>query len=155
MSTVTWNKAVETFCACVEGLGFEFVGAEMVGSGSYAVLRVYVDSATGITIAQITQITHQLVGVIEVDFPAYRECAMEVSSPGLDRPLFKLADYERFIGHKVRVSLHTPLEGQRHFSGTLVSADAEQVTVEIEEKKVILPFSAISKTRLVPVVSFK
>jgi ribosome maturation factor RimP len=155
VSTITWNKAVEKFCACVEGLGFEFVGAEMIGSGHKAILRIYADAAPSINIDQITQITHQLMGLIEVDLPTYRECTIEVSSPGLDRPLFKLADYQRFVGKKVRLNLHTPLEGQRHFTGNLIAVDAEQVTIKCDEKEVVLPFSAIEKAKLVPEISFK
>lgn len=155
--TVGWDEAEEKIRTCVEGLGFEFVGAQRVGSGVYTVLRVLADSPAGITINQITQITHQLMGVIEVEMPDYRDYTIEVSSPGLDRPLFKLADYQRFTGRKVRVSLSEPLEGQRHFIGVLVKADAEQITLELEENRqqITLPFSAIAKAKLIPVISFK
>ena len=107
----SWQSAVET---TVSGMGYELVDAEMAAGG---VLRVYIDRAEGIRMEDCELVSRQLSHALMVDDFDYRR--LEVSSPGLDRPLKKPADFVRFAGAEVSVKLKRPLEGRRQFEGVL------------------------------------
>ena len=111
----SWQSAVET---TVSGMGYELVDAEMAAGG---VLRVYIDRAEGIRMEDCELVSRQLSHALAVDDFDYRR--LEVSSPGLDRPLKKPADFVRFAGTEVSVKLKRPLEGRRHFEGVLSVED--------------------------------
>ncbi|MFQ5935876.1 MAG: ribosome maturation factor RimP, partial [Acidiferrobacterales bacterium] len=85
-----------------------------------------------------------------VEDPIPQRYVLEVSSPGLDRPLVRREDFERFVGEAIRVRTHTPLAGQRNFKGRLMSVASDHVWLEIGEKKVELGFDSIEKARLIP-----
>lgn len=150
-----WDKGIEKIRASVVGLGYEFVGAQCIGAGHQAILRIFVDAPNGITIEQITQISHQILGLIEVELPQFQNYRIEVSSPGLDRPLFTIADYQKFIGKKAKIHLKVPLEGRRHFAGKLVEVSDQEITIAMDDGNIALSFSSIEKGNLVPEISFK
>ena len=98
----------------VSALGFELVGVEFV-SGRRGLLRLYIDSEDGVTIDDCQAVSHQVSGLLDVEDPIQGQYSLEVSSPGLDRPLFRAADFERFAGHEVSLRLVAPVEGRRKF----------------------------------------
>ena len=102
----------------VQGMGYELVELEFAGSG---LLRVFIDrtEAEPIRMEDCEQVSHQLTHVFTVDNVDYAR--LEVSSPGLDRPLNKAADYQRFEGHEITLKLRLPLSGRRNFTGVLLS----------------------------------
>ncbi|UCE75730.1 MAG: ribosome maturation factor RimP [Gammaproteobacteria bacterium] len=133
----------------VSALGFELVGVEFV-SGRRGLLRVYIDSEDGISIDDCQAVSHQVSGLLDVEDPIPGQYSLEVSSPGLDRPLFRAADFERFAGHEVRLRLVAPVEGRRKFRGVLVGLRDGRVVVQVEEQELVVALEEIDEARLVP-----
>ena len=133
----------------VSALGFELVGVEFV-SGRRGLLRLYIDSEDGVTIDDCQAVSHQVSGLLDVEDPIQGQYSLEVSSPGLDRPLFRAADFERFAGHEVRLRLVAPLEGRRKFRGVLVGLRDGRVVVQVEEQELVVALEEIDAARLVP-----
>jgi ribosome maturation factor RimP len=111
---------------------------------------VYVDREGGIGLDECAQVSRQLAGVFDVEDPIPGRYVLEVSSPGLDRPLYGPADYQRFAGRRVRLTLVSPLEGQRHFRGVLRGMRGDEVLIEVEGAELTLSHEQIQKARLVP-----
>lgn len=143
----------------LNGMGYELVELERAPAG---LLRVYIDQPdTGITIEDCEKVSRQLTHVFTVENVDYER--LEVSSPGLDRPLKKLADFVRFAGAEARVTLRLPVNGQKNFTGILQvptgETGAEKIGLEFEGKDgpALLEFTVtdVDKARLVPVFDFK
>lgn len=132
-------------------MGYELVGVEYAQMGPRsAVLRVYIDHVEGITLDDCAAVSHQLSGVLDVEDPLPGHYDLEVSSPGLDRPLFDIEQFQRFVGARVRVRLAVKIGGRRNFEGVLRGADADGVRLEIDGEAHILPLDRIDSARLVP-----
>ncbi len=106
-------------------------------------LRLYIDHAQGVDLALCERVTQQLRELL-VDY------SLEVSSPGLERPLTKPEHFRRFRGHRVKVRTREPLEGRRNFTGTIAAADASGVSVDLEGRSVTIPHERIRRSNLVP-----
>ena len=141
------QKPVE---AAVRGLGYELVGVEYLPQGRRSLLRVYIDSPDGITVDDCERVSHQVSGVLDVDDPIRGQYVLEVSSPGLDRPLFTAEHFRRFAGSRVRLRISPPLEGRRNFSGVLRGLNDDLVVVIQEDGEVKIPLHQIEQARLVP-----
>lgn len=133
----------------VEGLGFEYVGCDYVTQGHSALLRVYVDSPTGISVDSCTLISRQLSGVLDVEDIIRGRYRLEVSSPGLERPLFTLNHFQQFIGKRARIKMSIPQEGQSNFTGNIVAVQDDNILLLTENGEVTLPFAAVAKASLV------
>lgn len=136
--------------AAVRGLGYELVGVEYLPQGRRSLLRVYIDAAAGITADDCERVSHQISGVLDVDDPIRGQYVLEVSSPGLDRPLFTAEHFRRFTGSRVKLRLSPPLAGQRNFSGVLRSICDDVVVLAQEDGEVEIPLQHIEQARLVP-----
>lgn len=145
----------------VTGMGYELVDFEQAARG---LLRVYIDTLPEedrpVTVEDCEKVTHQLLHVLTVENAHYER--LEVSSPGLDRPLKKLADFARFAGHEAVVKLRMPMPGaanRKSFQGVLHQPDGETLKLEFEgnEGSAMLEFSLaeVDKARLVPKVDFR
>ena len=131
----------------VTGLGFELVDLESSPKGR--LIRVFIDRVPGsITVDDCAAVSNQLSRVFEVENIDYDR--LEVSSPGLDRPLKKLADYERFAGQDIQLRLRLPVNNQRNFVGTLVAVQDGVIELRSETAEHRFPFDDIEKARLVP-----
>ena len=130
----------------VTGLGYELVDIEFSPRGR--LLRVFLDIERGITVDDCATVSNQLQRVFEVENIDYDR--LEVSSPGLDRPLKKLVDFERFAGEDVQIRLSLPVNNQRNFAGVLVGVRDGAVVLTTEKGEQVLPFEDIEKARLVP-----
>lgn len=152
MGTGIHHKLAELLATEITALGFEFVGVVRTQEGRTQILRIYIDSPTGITVDHCVTVTRQLSRVLDVEEPMASQYRLEVSSPGLDRPLFTPEHYRRFIGHAIKLKAHTPIQGQRHFTGTLteVNEDGIVLTVAPPGEPVTIAFSAIDKAHLIP-----
>jgi ribosome maturation factor RimP len=133
------------------GMGFELVDARASGGGRH--LTIFIDRAAGyepgITVDHCAEVSRQLSRVFEVEGIDYDR--LEVSSPGLDRPLRKVADFVRFAGNKVDVKMRTPdASGRKRFAGVLRGAQDGVATLEVEGREVALELNDIDKARLVP-----
>ena len=113
----------------VEGLGYEMVGIEHLPMGKHSVLRIYIDSADGITVDDCSRVSHQVSGVLDVEEPIKGQYTLEISSPGVDRPLFNAEQFARFIGSKVKLRLYRPLEGKRKINGVIEKVEGENITI--------------------------
>jgi len=134
----------------VEAMGYELVGVELFRRGSGLLLRIYIDSENGIVLDDCSAVSHQLSGVLDVEDPIAENYDLEVSSPGLDRPLFEPAHFDRFKGHKARLKLTTPVGGRRKLQGILVGIDGECVLVDEAGEQYRVPLQQIDTARLVP-----
>jgi ribosome maturation factor RimP len=142
---------VELVERTVTPMGYEVVGVELAGSGERGrVLRVYIDQEEGITLDDCAAVSHQLSGVLDVEDPIREHYRLEVSSPGLDRPLFTPAQFERFAGHEVRIRLARLIDRRRKLSGVLRGLRGDAVLVEVEGTELAIPLVDIESARLVP-----
>ncbi len=134
----------------VEALGYELVGVEYRRGRRRALLRVYIDKADGITLDDCERASHQVSGVLDVEDPIVEQYNLEVSSPGLDRPLFEPEHFERFAGHRVKVKMSPPVEGRRKFIGVLLGIEDGQVRVDEDGVERRVPLESVSAARLIP-----
>ncbi len=134
----------------IAGLGYELLLLEYSPSPKSAMLRLYIDAAEGITLDDCERVSKEVAGVLDVEDPIRSAYRLEVSSPGLDRPLVKRAHFERFAGQQARVQLMAPLNGRRRYAGTIVDVDGEVLRLETKEGAVEIPLAEIDRARLVP-----
>jgi ribosome maturation factor RimP len=135
-------RLVET---TVTGLGYELVDFELSGRG---LMRVLLDQAMGITMKDCELVSHQLTRLFAVEGVNYGR--LEVSSPGLDRPIKKEADFIRFRGQKAQLKLRIPLAGRKNFIGILGSLENGVLQLNVDDKQVLIELSNLDKAHLVP-----
>ncbi len=133
----------------VTALGFDLVGVEFV-HGKSGLLRVYIDHENGITVEDCKQVSYQVSGLLDVEDPIRGKYTLEVSSPGLDRPLFRAADFERFAGQQINLRLVAPLDGRRKFSGVLKGLRDGLVVIQMDDEELLVSLDEIERARLVP-----
>jgi ribosome maturation factor RimP len=115
-------------------LGYELLGVEYKAQGQRTLLRIYIDSEQGIGLTDCEKASRQISAALDIEDPMPGQYTLEVSSPGLERPLFKIAHYIRFTGHKIRLTTKKPLNGRRNFSGILENVDGDgRVQLRIED----------------------
>ena len=134
----------------VEGLGYECVGIEYHPHPRHGLLRIYIDSDNGILVDDCSKVSHQVSGVLDVEDPIPDNYQLEVSSPGADRPFFKLSQFERFKGSTVQVNLFKAIGGRKRITGLIEKVEEDIITLTENGQTFEVPFSAISKARLVP-----
>ncbi len=137
---------VQLLDSTLTGLGYEFVDLERSGKGK--LLRIYIDKPGGIMLDDCAVVSNHLSRVLTVENVDYER--LEVSSPGLDRLLRKEEDFVRFAGHKARIKVRVPVDGQRNFVGVLRETRAGKVEIEVDGKLVSLALANFDKARLVP-----
>jgi ribosome maturation factor RimP len=135
------NGLLET---TVAGMGYELVGVERPGR----LLRIYIDKPGGIDVDDCARVSNQVTRVLDVENVRYDR--LEVSSPGLDRPLKGEKDFVRFAGQKARVKTRVPVDGQRNFVGVLREAGAGRLQIEVEGRMFSLEIGNVETARLVP-----
>ncbi len=134
----------------VEGMGYECVGVEYVPHGKNGLLRIYIDSESGILLDDCTRVSHQVSGVLDVEDPISNNYQLEVSSPGVDRPFFKLAQFEKYIGSQVQLNLFKPVNKKRRVIAQIKTIKDGKVQFLVDDELLEIPLSAMSKARLVP-----
>jgi len=132
----------------VEGLGFELVDLEMSTRGR--LMRIFIDQPEGIDVEDCATVSNQLTRLFEVENIDYDR--LEVSSPGLDRPLTKLSHYERFVGEEVQLKVRIPVGNQRNFKGVVSGVEGDVVVLSAENGEHRFGFEDIERARLVPKV---
>jgi len=128
------------------GLGYELVDLERSTKGR--LLRVFIDKPGGITLDDCGAVSNHLSRVLTVEDVDYDR--LEISSPGLDRPLRKESDFVRFAGQRARVKVRVPIDGQRNFVGVLRQAAAGRVELEVEGRTVTIDLANLDRARLEP-----
>lgn len=135
----------------IEALGYELVLLELSSGRSSSLLRLYIDAPAGITVHDCSRVSREVSSVMDVEDPIRGAYQLEVSSPGLDRPLVKVAHYERFMGQRAKVQMLVPASnGRRRFAGVISAVNEHAVTLDTEDGPVELEFSEIERARLVP-----
>lgn len=140
----------QMFEPVVESMGYELVGVEFNAGGGHGTLRVYIDREQGVSLDDCAEISHQLSGILDVEDPIKQAYDLEISSPGIDRPLFKLADFERFKGELAKIKLAVGLDGRKNFKGRLQGVtETRQVKIEVDGEEFSLPHADIARANLV------
>ncbi len=134
----------------LEAMGFELLLVELVGSSSgQQILRVYIDAPGGIFLEDCQRVSYQVSAILDVEDPIKGEYTLEVSSPGLDRPLVKHEHFQRYRDSKVRIRTRTSHLGRRKFIGTLAEVGEKSVVVDVDGEPYELPFSDMERANLV------
>lgn len=135
----------DQLASVVSAMGYEFVGTELQGK----ILRVYIDNPTGVSIDDCARVSRQISAMLNVEDPLPSRYFLEVSSPGLDRPLFELEQYQKFIGKQVKLKLFTKIENKRKFVGKLMRVEGNNIHLLVGTEEVVLPFSEIEKANVI------
>ncbi len=144
------RQLTEMLQAPVEALGYELVGVEFIRAGEYSTLRIYIDSDNGITVDDCAEVSHQASAVLDVEDPISVAYNLEVSSPGLERPLFTAAHYERFIDNEVSIVLKMAVGNRRKWKGVIKGVEGETISVETDGQVEEFALSNITKAHLIP-----
>nr|WP_232846552.1 ribosome maturation factor RimP [Amphritea pacifica] len=134
----------------VVALGYQLWGIEMISQGRHSMLRIYIDAEQGIGVEDCASVSRQVSGILDVEDPISGEYTLEVSSPGMDRPLFTLEQYQAFVGHVVQLKLRMPFEGRRRFKGILSGIEDEDIVLVVDQEEYLLPIDHIEKANIVP-----
>jgi ribosome maturation factor RimP len=132
----------------LESQGFELVDLEYQRESQGWVLRIYLDREGGVSLDDCAGVSHEVGAILEVKDLIPSAYILEVSSPGLTRPLKKPEDFNRFRNQMVKIKLCEPLEGRRNFKGTLLGLEGDRVRVEVEQRVYELPLQRITKANL-------
>jgi len=132
----------------IEAMGYEFVGAQYGQAENGLTLRVFIDKENGVVLDDCSAVSRQISATLDVDDLIESAYMLEVSSPGIDRPLFTLAHFERHIGETVRLKMQVMMSGRRKFTGTLTKVVGELVSVEVDGQVYDLPLQSIESARL-------
>ena len=148
---------VEKLEPIVTGLGYEFIGAEMGQTENGNTLRIYIDKPEGIDVEDCATVSRQINAVIDVEETNGKALIssaflLEVSSPGVDRPLFTAEQFAQHLKQTVKIKLLSGVEGRRNFKGKLVSVDNENAVVEVDGLDYVIPLSDIAEAYLLSAV---
>lgn len=153
MATLEQNLQ-EMLQGAVEDLGCELWGIECQRAGRFMTVRLFIDKEGGVTIDDCSDVSRQVSAILDVEDPIADKYNLEVSSPGLDRPLFTLAHYERFVGREVVIHLRIPMFDRRKWQGKLESVEGDLITLIVDNEPRQFAFGNIQKANLVPVFDF-
>lgn len=135
----------------VKALGLDLWGLELALSRAGGLLRLYIDHPDRpVTLDDCEQVSREVSALLDVHDPITGNYTLEVSSPGLDRPLYRADQYARFVGSIVRAQTGIPVDGRRRFQGSIAGVDGDKVTLELETGPVVLAIADIEKAKLVP-----
>ena len=143
------HKLTAMLRPAVEEVGKELLGVEYISAGNQSVLRLFIDHENGIDVDDCAEVSRQVGAILDVEDPIANEYSLEVSSPGVDRPLFTLAHFAAVVSEEVSVKLNVPQDGRRNFKGTLVSIDEDMINVEVDNQVFSLLIDNVSKANLI------
>jgi len=134
----------------VEGLGYQCWGIEFISQGRHSLLRIYIDKENGVLVEDCEIVSRQVSGILDVEDPISAEYTLEVSSPGMDRPLFTIEQFALHAGEQVKIKLRSPFDGRRNFQGLLRGVEEQDVVVQVEDHEYLLPIDQIDKANIIP-----
>lgn len=145
------QNIIELVAGVVEPLGLELWGIELLPrQKSGQLLRVYIESGQGVDLSACEAVSRQLSAVLDVEDPIAGEYTLEVSSPGMDRPLFNAQQFARYVGSEVRVKLHSGAVGRKNYRGSLLKIEENQLDLQVDNEKVTLSLDQVDTARVVP-----
>lgn len=143
------NEIENLLSPIIQELGFELWGCEYLTQGRYSLLRIYIDKEKGIELEDCAIVSKRISAVLDVEDPIQGNYSLEVSSPGIPRPLFKWQQYKRYLQHSVMLKLISPYSGKRKHEGKILAVDENSVTLEVGNEELEIPFSLIVKANLI------
>lgn len=146
----------ERLSVLVTSMGYELVGGELLPMGRQKMLRLYIDSPKGVSIDDCSKVSHQISALLDVEDPFESRYVLEVSSPGIDRPLFELKHFERFVGSEVKMRLYAPIAKRKQYKGVVTRVVGEDIHLSVEglNQEVVIPFSAIERANVIGKIHF-
>jgi ribosome maturation factor RimP len=135
----------------VRSLGCELWGVDYRLQGKRGLLVVYIDKEGGVEVDDCAKVSHQLSGLLDVEDPIQEEYVLEVSSPGMDRPLYSVEQYSAYTGSMIKVKLRRAYEGRRNFKGILKAVEDNTIQIVVDDFQYDLPIEGIEKANVVPV----
>lgn len=148
------RQILDSLEAQAEDHGVEIVSVEAVGSRKSPIVRIYIDTEGGVSFQELTD-AQEWIGEIMDDLDPFPGAyTMEVSSPGIDRPLRTSDHFRRFVGEEAKIALKSPLDGRSKFTGVIAEADDDAVKLEFDGGSIDVPYEAIKKANLIGKVEF-
>ncbi len=145
------QRLTELLTPTVGAVGFELLGVEFVSAGRHSTLRLYIDHPEGVNVDNCALVSREVGAILDVEDPIPNEYNLEVSSPGLDRPLFTPEHFAKVIGQKIEVKLAIPQDGRRRFKGALIAIEDDMLVIEVDGKPYRLLMDNVDKANVVPV----
>ena len=133
----------------VLALDLELWGCELVRQGKYSLIRVYIDRESGVDISDCEKVSRQVSAVFDVEEPITEEYTLEVSSPGLERPLFSLGQFRKYVGSIIQLRMKKPQDGRKKFKGDLVRVDDDSIVLSVDGGEVEFQYTNIDKANLI------
>ncbi|WP_371189317.1 ribosome maturation factor RimP [Thalassotalea maritima] len=143
------QKLTELLRPAVEMTGKELLGVEYISAGMHSVLRLYIDHEDGVNVDDCAEVSRQVSAVLDVEDPISTEYNLEVSSPGVDRPLFEKSHFEKVVGETVDVKLGMPINGRRKFKGELQAVEGDTLIVIVDGQDYELPVGNVERAYLI------
>ena len=137
------------FDPIVTGLGYQLWGIEYRSSQKHALIKIFIDHENGVTLDHCSEVSHQVSAVLDVEDPIAVPYTLEVSSPGVERPLLKLAHYQRYLGSEIKVRLTWALEGRKNFKGELIKVESDNITMLVDNLEVSFSVDAVKRANLI------
>ena len=134
----------------VEALGAQLWGLDLQSGGRRKLLRIYIDRDEGVDVELCAAVSRQVSAIMDVEDPIQGEYVLEVSSPGMDRPLYELAHYQQLLGEQIAVKLRFAYEGQRNFKGLLQAVEGDDIVLVVADHEYLFPIEGIEKANVVP-----
>lgn len=144
-------KLHEQLVKLISSMGYELVGCETIPQGRQMTFRIYIDSPKGVSVDDCSLVSRQVGAMMDVANPFQANYALEVSSPGIDRPLFELEHFIKFVGKQIKLKLYSPVNQRRQYKGLLQRVEGEDIYLFVPdlEQEVKLSFSNIEKASLI------
>lgn len=140
----------ELLAPSIEAMGYTCWGIEYISQGKHSILRIFIEKEDGITLDDCQAVSSQVSGILDVEDPISTEYQLEVSSPGMDRQLFKDWQYEKYKGYVVQLKLNMAFEGKRKYQGLISGMENGDVVIVVDDHEYLLPLDIIEKAQIVP-----
>lgn len=145
------NRLRQLLEPVIAALGCEFWGMDLQMGGKRKVLRMYIDrEETGVDIHDCERVSRQASAVLDVENLIPGEYVLEVSSPGMDRPLYELDQYAKYLGEEISLRLRFPYEGRRNYRGRLKAVEGDEIVLLVTDSEFLFPVEGIEKANLIP-----
>ncbi|MBA2649423.1 MAG: ribosome maturation factor RimP [Legionella sp.] len=142
------DELEQLFLPSITAMGYELWGCEYIPQGKHSLLRIYIDRPDGIGIEDCQAVSKQIGALLDVEDPISGNYSLEVSSPGIPRPLFKSSQYKIFTGHEVHIKTLKPVQGKRKLTGVIVNVSENALVLEINNEEQEILFTNIVKANL-------
>lgn len=141
---------IELIEPVAQALGCELWGLEVLSQGRHSLLRIYIDKAEGVGLEDCEKVSRQVSSLMDVEDPIAGQYTLEVSSPGMDRPLYKLEHYQQYVGEQISVKLTRTFEKRKKIQGRLNAVEGDEIIIQFEDEEFVLPLEWIEKAKLIP-----